>query len=188
MSNQINRIYVPVILALGLIWAIFVLRPAYTSYIDTDTKKVDLTTKQNDMQKNLDALISLQTSINSSGSSEIAEKVRKLNQGWDEAKIMTAIMLSDYTKWNDIVPPSISISTISIDKGKKLPSGLSFGSITLTLSSDSIDNVVDFLTYLTSSSSYIFTLDTIQLPITAPAQKETQWVTLPIELGVYYYE
>ena len=188
MSNQVNRIYVPIILALGLMWAIFVLRPMYTNFMDTDTKKADLTTTQSDRQKNLDALISLQTSINSSWSSEIAEKVRKLNQGWDEAKIMTAIMLTDYTKWNGITPASINISTISIDKGKKLPSWLSLGSITLTLSSDSIDNVVDFLTYLTSSSSYIFTLDTIQLPLTAPAQKETQWVTLPIELGVYYYE
>lgn len=188
MTQPSNRIYSPILLALTLLVGIFLVRPLYTEYMDTKTEKLTVENLKTESQKELDSLIALQASFAASGSTELTEKARKLDKKWNEAEIMSAVMLNDYTKGSTYIPAPIAISSISLNEGKKLPSGLSLGTINLSLTAWDIDKVIDYLTYLTTNSEYVFTLDTINLPISSPTQKETNNIGLTINLGVYYYE
>lgn len=188
MVNQSYRIYTPITFAVALIIGIAFVKPLYTDYMDARTQATAALRIETENKKNLDALIALQNSFTSSGSTELAEKVKKLDKKWDKAQIMSAVMLTDYTKGAVYTPAPIEISSISLDKGKKLPSGLSLGTVNLALTGKSIDDVVNFLTYLTMNSSYVFTLDSISLPLSVPVQKDVGDVGLSVNLGVYYYE
>jgi len=182
MMNSSHRVYVPIVFALALLVGILVLRPLYTEYMDIRIESARADTLQSERQKELDALVALQSSFASSGSGELIEKVKKLNKKWDEAQVMSAVMLTDYTKGSLYLPAPIVIGNISLDPGKKLPSGLSLGTIKLSLTGKSIDDVVNFLSYLTSNSSYVFTLDTISLPLSVPIQKEVNGIALSVSL------
>ncbi len=173
MNNNTNRIYTPIVFALALIIGVVLLRPAYTNYMDARTQESASSKLQAERQKELTALAALQTSFSSSGTTALTEKVKKLNKKWNEAQIMSEVMLTDYTKGSEYAPAPILISSIALDKGKKLPSGLSLGSVKISVSGRSVDDVIEFITYLTTTSSYVFTLDFISLPISAPAQKDT---------------
>jgi hypothetical protein len=188
MVNQSYRIYAPITFAVALIIGIAFVRPLYTEYMDARTEAATATRLESEKKKDLDALIALQNSFASSGSTELVEKVKKLDKKWNEAQIMSAVMLTDYTKGSAYIPAPIEISSIVLDKGKKLPSGLSLGTVTLALTGKSIDDVVSFLTYLTMNSSYVFTLDSISLPLSVPVQKDVGDIGLGVTLGVYYYE
>ena len=188
MTQSSNRIYAPILLALTLLVGIFAIRPLYTEYMDTKIEKQTLEKTQTELKNELNALIALQATFASSGSTELTEKARKLDKRWSEADIMSAVMLNDYTKGSAYIPAPISISSITLDEGKKLPSGLSLGTINLSLTASDIDKVIDYLTYLTTNSGYVFTLDTINLPISSPSQKEVNNIGLAVNLGVYYYE
>ena len=188
MNNNTNRIYTPIVFAIALIIGVALLRPAYTNYMDARTEQASSVRIQAERQKELTALTDLQASFSSSGTTALTERVKKLNKKWNEAAVMSEVMLTEFTKWSEFVWAPILISSISLDKGKKLPSGLSLGSVKLSVTWRSVDDVINFLTYLTTASSYVFTLDSISLPISAPVQKETDWVSLSLDLGVYYYE
>ncbi|MFZ2256468.1 MAG: hypothetical protein WAW59_06650 [Patescibacteria group bacterium] len=41
---------------------------------------------------------------------------------------------------------------------------------------------MNFLSYLTTNSSYVFTLDTISLPLSVPIQKEVNGIALSVSL------
>lgn len=52
-------------------------------------------------------------------------------------------------------------------------------------------NVIDYITYLTTSSPYAFTIDSISLPL--DTDPESQYLigskfSLALSLGMYYYE
>lgn len=172
MSRTTNRIYTPIVFALTLVVGIFFVKPLYTEYMDSRTQMASVQLSQKEKQRNLDALIELQQTFANSGSTDLSDRVKKINKTWDEAGIMTAIMLNDYTKGSEFAPAPVLVNTISLDTGKKLPSGLSLGTIQLSLTTRSIDDIISYLTYLTTSTSYVFTLDTISLPISVPVQKE----------------
>ena len=54
----------------------------------------------------------------------------------------------------------------------------------------STDDIISYITYLTTSTDYAFTIDSISLPIdTAPENNETiGGYALTLNLGIYYYE
>lgn len=81
----------------------------------------------------------------------------------------------------------ISIANISISKGEKSPNGLYLATISLSLKTQNINALNNFLTYLTSSKtnkkSYIvknlnFPLDTTR----------NDAASVSLELGMYYFE
>jgi hypothetical protein len=77
-------------------------------------------------QKILDSLTVLQTSFQSeSGSTELVSRVKKLDKKWNEPAIIHSIMLNDFTRPIQVSQAPIEIQSISIDKGTRLPSGLS---------------------------------------------------------------
>lgn len=163
--QKYNRVYAPILLSITLILGMFMLKPAYTEYLAKQTQLATIEKQKAEKKLLLESLTAVQKSFSESGSSEMIEKVRKLDQKFDVSNIMSVVMLNDYTRPNAISKPKISIASISVDKGSKMPSGLSLGTVSLSLSSLSVDDMIDFITYLTQSSGYVFTIDSIALPI-----------------------
>lgn len=125
-THTYNHIYGPILIGISLILGIFVLRPLYTNYLDQQVERTSVEKSQESKQKMLDELIAMQKAFASSGVTDLSEKVKKLNQKFDTSNIMSVIMLNNYTKPTALSQPRISIASISVDKGNKLPSGLSF--------------------------------------------------------------
>lgn len=70
-----------------------------------------------------------------------------------------------------------------MSEGNKLPSGLSFGTVTMNISADSPEQIVDYITYLTTESSLPFTIDSINLPLdTANTNQNPTAISLSITL------
>lgn len=186
-----NRIYAPFIVGITLIVWVFFAQPTYTKYIDTKTQLFNIQTEHQSKQKELDTLVALQKEFaSSSGSAEVIEKVKKLDQKFEADRIMSAVMLNDFTRPSTLWQPRISISSISVDKGSQLPNGLSLGSVWVGVSARTVDDMVDFITHLTQSSEYAFTIDSITLPINTALENEQDfwWISLGLSLGVYYFE
>ena len=123
------------------------------------------------------------------GSSDLKAQVDRYKNKFNTSDIMETVMVNRYTKETTLTPASIRVGAISIDPGRKLPSGLSLGTIGLSVSADTPDQIVDYLTYLTTESRLAFTIDSISLPLdTANVAPTTTGFSLSITLGVYYYE
>ncbi len=188
-NPQYNRVYARMLIGIALILGIFIMKPLYTDYLNREVKIATIEREKADKKKVLDGLIAMQKTFAASGVTDISAKVAKLNQKFDTSNIMSAVMLNDYTRPVVWTPSRIAISSIAIDKWHKLPSGLSLGTVNLSLSAISVDDMIDFITHLTQSSAFAFTIDSISLPIdTTVTTPPSTWVSLALTLGVYYYE
>ena len=185
-----SRVVAPICIWLTLIIAIALLRPLYKDYILTDTTLISA--KKNTMKSmsNLEALMMIKNKNASGSTDDMAIRVKKLSKKYNTSDIIQITMLNDFTRWNIGQGPKIKISSISTDKWVKLPSGLSFGNVSLSIQAMSTDDIISYITYLTTSTDYAFTIDSISLPIdTAPENNETiGGYALTLNLGIYYYE
>ncbi|MBC7503725.1 hypothetical protein H7169_02040 [Candidatus Gracilibacteria bacterium] len=186
---QKNRVYAPIIVGITLLLVMFLLYPLYTSHADTRITIAGLEKTKLDKQLKIDEVKRMQALFAGSGSSDLKAKVEKYNHRFNSSDIMETIMVNKYTTNTQLSPAQIAIGSISINEGKKLPSGLTLGSVGFTLSADTPDQVVDYLTYLTTNSPLAITIDTINLPLdTAGSLASSTAISLAITLGVYYYE
>lgn len=48
--------------------------------------------------------------------------------------------------------------------------------------------MVEFITYLTQESPYVFTIDGITLPIDTSVPRDDEPIGLNLSLGIYYFE
>lgn len=185
-----NRIYAPIVLGVTLLVGLFLLKPVYTDYMDTRTTESTLTRTLGEKQAKYDALKKMQESFQSgSGASELVNRVNKIDKKWNEADIFSSVMINDFTKGNSLTPPLITVSSISLTKWQKLPNWLSLGTVNLGLSAGSIDQIIEYLTYLTQNTDFVFTLDNISLPLdTGGTDQESSLFSLSVSLGVYYFE
>lgn len=177
-------------LGIALLLMVFVLYPKYTTYMDTRIKISSLEQSISEKQSKIDEIKKMQALFAGTGSNDIKSKVQKYNQKFDSSNIMEAFMLNKYTESSFLSPASIKIGNISIDKGRKLPSGLSLASVALTVTADNADQVIDYITYMTTESSLAVTIDNIVLPLDTlkKPQDITTSLSLSLSLGVYYYE
>ncbi len=168
----------------------FVLKPLYTNYLSKKTALAIVEKSETEKQASLDKLVALQKAFaTGSGSTEIVEKVKKIDQKFDTSNIMSTVMLNDYTRAWEWGRPRVAISSVSVDKWAKLPNGLSLGTVSVSLSTSSVEEMIDFITYLTQLSNFVFTINSITLPIdTTNTTGNATWVSLNLALGVYYYE
>ena len=186
---QKQRIYAPIIVGITLFVIVFVLYPIYTKYVDAKTQIATLEKTQSEKQKKIDEIKSIQSLFAGSGSSELKTKIQKYNHPLDSSMIMETIMLNKYTQSTPLTPGAIRIGAISVDKWKKLPSGLSIASTSINVSADTPDQLIDFITYLTTESNLAFTIDSINLPLdTGTAPANNNGISLSLSLGVYYFE
>jgi len=122
MTNQSHRVLLPIIFGTTIFFILFGLKPLYTNYMDINTQSNSVMLSRDSKQKTLDDLNLVKLSLESaSGTTEFIEKVKRLSKPWNEANIMASIMLNDFTRSSDIFTAPITISSISLDKGKKLP-------------------------------------------------------------------
>lgn len=122
MSTQVqkqyhNRVYAPILLGVSILLFIFVLRPLYTDYLSKETQLASVEKTKSEKQASLDKLIAIQKAFaTGSGSTEIVEKVKKIDQKFDTSNIMSTVMLNDFTRSGVSGRPRVAISTISVDK------------------------------------------------------------------------
>lgn len=94
-----NRVYAPILLGVSLILFMFVLKPLYTNYLSKETALAIVEKSETEKQASLDKLVALQKAFaTGSGSTEIVEKVKKIDQKFDTSNIMSTVMLNDYTR------------------------------------------------------------------------------------------
>jgi hypothetical protein len=188
-TTQKNRVYAPIIIGSVLLISIFALYPLYTSYVDTSIEIVTLKKIQSEKTTKIDAIKKMQALFAGSGSNDIKARVEKYKNKFNTSDIMETVMVNKYTKDTTLSPASIIIGNIDVEPGRKLPSGLSLGTVSLSLSASTPDQIIEYITYLTTESRLAFTIDSISLPIdTAIIAPTDAGVSLAITLGVYYYE
>lgn len=186
--TQKNRVYAPIIIGVVLLVSL-VAYPQYSRYLDKSSTLSVLEKTKEEKQKQINIIKDMQTLFAGSGSSEFKTKVNKFNHPFNTSDIMEVVMLNKYTKSTALTPAAINIWGISVSEGNKLPSGLSFGTVTMNISADSPEQIVDYITYLTTESSLPFTIDSINLPLdTANTNQNPTAISLSITLWVYYYE
>lgn len=184
-----NRVYAPIIIGISILLIVMVMYPMYITYTDTSVVISSLEKSKIEKQKKIDAITAMQRIFTESGSSDIKSKVQKYNHSYNTSDIMEAVMVNKYTKATELSAPSINVGAVSVDKWKKLPSGLSLANISVVVSADTPDQIIDYITYLTTESRFAFTIDSISLPLdTASLAQDTKSLSLSLSLGVYYYE
>jgi hypothetical protein len=187
-----SRIYAPIILGLAIFVGIFMTKPLYEWYLLSVTERMVTENEYEEKAKVLESLTAMKKQLESqwTGTTELTDKVNKLTKKWDSADIMAAVMLNEFTLSNSLTSPRISIGSISTSKGSKLPSGLWLWSVSVSVSARTLDDMITYITYLTQTSPFVFTIDEISLPIDTGASDDTSndSISLALSLGVYHYE
>jgi hypothetical protein len=182
-TTKKNRVYAPMIIGISLFLITLVLYPLYTNYVDSSIEILVLEKSKAEKQKKIDEIKAIQLLFSGSGSSDMKSKVQKYNHAFDTSDIMEVVMVNKYTKASTLTPSQINIGSISVDKGKKLPSGLSLATVSAVVSADTPDQIIDYITYLTTESAYAFTIDGISLPLdTAVAAQDNKGLSLTLSL------
>ncbi len=182
-----NRVYAPILFAVAILLLVFLARPLFVAYSDTQNQlqvtRSTLSEKEGEYQK----ILALEAQLHAGGSGATTELTQKIDTDFVESNILEAVMINDFTRSSALGSPQIVIQNISVDRGAKLPSGISRGSVNLSLTSSSVDTIVSYLTYLTTSTPYAFSLDTINLPLDTLQATTNTPIQLTVDLGVYYY-
>lgn len=189
---QKNRVYAPIIVGLSLLLIALVTYPLYEQYVDRSIQLRALEQTQSQKQDKVNAIKAMQARFSTaSGSDALVKKVARYDHSFNTSDIMEVVMVNDFTKGTNLNPATIRIDGVNISKGTKLPSGLSLANVSINLAGVSIDDIVNYITYLTVDSKLAFTIDNINLPLdTAPSvvASNTGLVNMGVNLGVYYYE
>lgn len=187
-----NRVYAPLLLWITILLGIFLAKPMYETYMSREIEFANLEIKKEEKEAKLKDLEILQKSFakNSTWTTELIEKVNKIWKVWDTTDIFSAIMLNDFTRASSLAPARVSIGDISVDKWFKLPSWLSLWSVSFSVTANSLDDMIAFITHLTQTSEYTFTIDSIALPIDTGENLSwtQQELSLWLALWIYYYE
>ncbi len=185
-----NRAIAPILIGMTIIIGVLVLKPLYSEYIEKTTLLSSLENDTSKKQKDYVALLAIKERGNSGSTDDLSLRVKKIWKKWNTSDIMQVVMLNDYTNGGIGNPARISISSISTSEWSRLPSGLSLGNVNIAIQATSIEDIVEYVTYLTTGSEFIFTLDDISLPIdTAPEEGTVATgYGLSLSLGVYHYE
>ncbi len=188
-SGSQNRILAPICLGIALLCAIVFLKPTYATYIENKSVLSSLEKEQERLTTEYESLKAIKENVGSLLSPEKLERIQKLAKKYDTSDIMSTVLLNNFTKDSANESALISISSISVGKWKKLPNGLSLGNVSISFQGKTIADIITFITYLAQKTDYVFTLDSISLPIdTAPESVMAGSYGLSISLWVYYYE
>lgn len=193
MQNELiykrTKVYAPILIGISCLVGILFLRPVYATYIEKTTLITEAEKELSMKQAEYEKLMSL---FSKEKDSALMKKVDKIDHKMVTTDIMREVLFNDYTKSKSAYDtPRIKIGPVSVDKGSKLPNGLSLGTVSLSIDGKSMNDVIDFLTFLTMESRHIYLLEGISLPIdTEPdALTPTQnGYGMGVSLGVYYFD
>jgi hypothetical protein len=188
ISRQ-NRVFAPIILGITIILAVIVARPLYMSHIDLRAQTATLESELSQKEAEYTKLLSIKNSGSGGLSLSDKAKIDKISKRFDKSDVMEIVMLSEYTRETFESQAKITVNSITVGDATKLPNGLSMTNVGLSLQGRSIDDIINYISYLTLESPFVFTLDNISLPIdTAPEGDLSGGYSLSITLGVYSYE
>lgn len=195
-NSSRKNMYGPILIGLSLVLAIFVAKPQYDNYFDMKASITNLESQKTKLSKNLAELEKVKAKYADNKENSLVAKIAK---PFENSEILSAVMLNSFTKkplssgadifgGNKKSLPKINLSNVSVDPGQKLPNGLFQGRVSMGISAEKIDDIVDYLSYLAEKTPYAFTLDTIQLPIDTEVGLSTskEAISMNVSLGVYY--
>lgn len=114
-------------------------------------------------------------------------QINAINRPFHVADILEAVMINEFTHSSIAGGARVFVSSVSTNPGVKLPSGISRGSVSMTLAARNIDEIINYLTHLVTDSGIAFILDDVNLPIDT-AEDSNETLSLVVTLGVYYFE
>lgn len=182
-----NRIVAPIVLWIAIFIGILFTRPVYLTYIDSKANLMKLEGNLKELSAEYDSLLAIKNNTEADSTTSLLTK--KILAKFDRANILSEVMFNDYTKegfWNN---PKIAIGGISVSDPTRLPNGLSFSNVSVSVQWNTVDEIVDYITYLTTETSYAFTLENISLPIdTSPEGDLPDGYGMGLTFGIYTYE
>ena len=103
--------------------AVILTRPLYGAYLDKDVVLTRLTAEKEYKEKTLSALTTMEKSLSqgATASTDLIKKIKKISKKWDTSDIMSTVMLNKFTLTNQFNRANISIGSITVDPGSKLP-------------------------------------------------------------------
>lgn len=155
-------------LGITIIFLVLISRSVFADYVSYAAQVNALETKAKEKEGELKILSDLQAQFaDTKVDSPLKKKINRYNKEFDEANIMEMVMVKPpQLRANTDGTYNLMISSFGVDKGKKLPSGLSLASVNISLQARDIDVLVDYITTLTNEySDTAFTIDGITLPI-----------------------
>jgi hypothetical protein len=184
-----NRIIAPIALGIAILVSILVTRPLYMSYIESSDKETKAMYQYEALSSEYEKLLSIKNN-SSGGLSEVEkQKIEKISKNYDRSTVMETMLLSQHTRDTADTPASISIGSVTLSDPTKLPNGLMLTRASISLRGNTVDKIIDYITYLTTETPYAFTIEEISLPIdTAPEGEIPTGYSLSLSLGIYSYE
>lgn len=135
-------------------------------------------------QKNAEyqSLLSVEARIQDE-TTPLSLQIKKIQEPFNEASVLEAIMINEFTRGSSIQSPRITLGDVQIHPGTKLPSGMMFGSVDIDIRANSVDDIIAYLTYLTQKTRHAFVLDSINLPLdTSAITAQQSGVQIPVTL------
>ncbi|GAB0174530.1 MAG: hypothetical protein HHAS10_04090 [Candidatus Altimarinota bacterium] len=181
-----NRIFAPVILGIFIFVGILFTRPLYVEYVNSKANIMKLESNLDALNNEYESLLTVKNSTDN-GSGDLLTK--KILEKFDRAGIISVVMFNEFTKEDFGDNPKISIGGISLTDPSRLPNGLSQSTISIAIQGRTIDEIVDYISYITTQTQYAFTLGDISLPIdTDPEGNLPDGYSMSLTFGIYTFE
>lgn len=186
-----NRVYAPMIVALAILFFIFLARPSFSAYNEAKMQLMTAETTLAEKQSTLEKL-EKNAQLIADSNSDLAKKVQKIAQPFNTSDIIETVLINPHTTFtaaSTALKPLVNVTNVAIDKGTKQPNGLNYGTVNMTVTSSSVTNIATFLDYLTGQTKYAFYLNDITLPVTTgmPISHDIEEYSVSVALGLYYY-
>jgi hypothetical protein len=110
-----NRIITPIVFGIAILFSVFLLKPTYASYIEKKSVISMLTQENMKLQSEYTMLKSIQDNIGSVVSQERLTRIEKLTKKYDNSEVISAVMLSNYTKNTPDKLAPIVINSVSVN-------------------------------------------------------------------------
>ncbi len=182
-----NRIAAPILLWITILFGILFTRPLYLNYISNQAElskqEIELVSLNSEYQSLLDV------KNNTWSGTYDKDTLTKILEKFDRAEIISTVMFNDYTEDSYGINPKIFIGNINVWNPSRLPNWLSLSAVSIGIQGRTVDDIVDYITYLTSETKFKFTIEDITLPIdTAPEWNLPDGYSMNLAFGLYTFE
>ncbi|MDD2487597.1 MAG: hypothetical protein PHS92_04485 [Candidatus Gracilibacteria bacterium] len=169
-----KSIYASVLIVLSLIVLFFVTKDSYYANMEKNTNLEALTNQSQELKDELNALNKIKSDLSSSP--QMQKIMNQYGGEFREDNIINNIFMANR---------GINISDISMDKGEKLPNGLTLANVSINLQAQKIEDLNNYYNYLTSENSNLrFVIKNTNFPFN---MKNTGTLPVSISLGMYYF-
>jgi|GEM_PF-5736054 len=164
------------ILVLSIALAFFFTRSQYYQYMENKDTLASTTQEMQQKKADLEALQIVAKNIEADKA--VSDTIERFGGTFREDAILDSLF---------VPTTGVSISNITMNKGEKLPNGLSEANISLSFQSQDITKLNTFLEYLTSgkTNKKSYVIKNFSFPFDTTKNEP---ITSSIELGMYYLD